>query len=85
MVLACGPVEWRLCGQAGDKVSVFALSPLAGLCYQGLRWGADGLALAPFVALAARNELAGRTATVRWHSGAGVVFVPPGVTAEWAG
>ena len=84
-LFACGPAEWRLCGQAGDKVSVFALSPLAGLCYQGLRWGADGLTLAPFVALAARNELAGRTATVRWHSGAGVVFVPPGVTAEWAG
>ena len=82
---ASGAAAWQLCGQPGDKVSVFALSPLQGLRYQGLRWRADGLALPPFVALAARNALAAEAATVRWQSGDGVVFTPPGVTVGWAG
>ena len=82
---ASGAAAWQLCGQPGDKVSVFALSPLQGLRYQGLRWRADGLALPPFVALAARNALAAEAATVRWQSGDGVVFTPPGVTVVWAG
>lgn len=82
---ASGAAAWQLCGQPGDKVSVFALSPLRSLRYQGLRWRADGLALPPFVALAARNALAAEAATVRWQSGDGVVFTPPGVTVVWAG
>lgn len=84
-LFASGPAAWRLHGEAGAKVSVFALSPLAGLCYSGLHWPADGLTLSPFVARAARNALCGDSATIRWQSGAGVVFVPPGVVAEWIG
>jgi thiamine diphosphokinase len=64
---------------------LFALTPLQGLHYQGLRWPAEGMALPPFVARAARNALAAENASVHWHSGDGVIFTPPGVRVAWAG
>lgn len=82
---APGGASWHLHGQPGDKVSVFALTPLQGLRYQGLRWPADNMTLSPFVAHAARNALAAENASVHWHDGAGVIFTPPGVRIEWAG
>ena len=60
---------------------LFALTPY----YQGLRWPAEGMALPPFVARAARNALAAENASVHWHSGDGVIFTPPGVRVAWAG
>ena len=64
---------------------LFALTPLQGLHYQGLRWPAEGMALPPFVARAARNALAAENASMHWHSGDGVIFTPPGVRVAWAG
>ena len=66
-------------------MSVFALTPLQGLRYQGLRWPANDMTLSPFVAHAARNVLAAESASVQWRSGAGVIFTPPSVRVEWAG
>ena len=79
---ARGPAVWRLTGQAGARVSVFALSALQGVCYQGLRWGAEGLALPPFVARGARNVLLGGEAFVRWQAGDALVFLDVGVVVE---
>lgn len=77
---AHGPAAWHLRGQAGDKVSVFALTAIAGLANSGLRWAADDLGLAPFRAHGARNELCGSTATIRWRSGAGLVIAAAAVS-----
>ena len=73
---AHGPVSWDIHGQAGDKVSVFALTAIEGLTNSGLRWAAEDLYLTPFCAHAARNELCAARATIRWQRGAGLVIVP---------
>lgn len=77
---AHGPAAWHLRGQAGDKVSVFALTAIAGLANSGLRWAADDLSLAPFRAHGARNELSTTRATIRWRSGAGLVIAAAAVS-----
>ena len=73
---AHGPVSWDIHGQAGDKVSVFALTAIEGLTNSGLRWAAEDLYLTLFCAHAARNELCAARATIRWQRGAGLVIVP---------
>ncbi|MFC0035573.1 thiamine diphosphokinase [Cardiobacterium valvarum] len=73
---AHGPVSWDVHGQAGGKVSMFALTAIHGLANSGLRWTADNLSLTPFRAHGARNELCAAHATIRWQRGAGLVIAP---------
>lgn len=76
IVKASGAVQIAWQSQAADKVSLFALSPLEGICNQGLRWQVENAALAPYVAAFARNEALGGKASVAWQSGEGLLFLP---------
>ncbi|MBV7433747.1 thiamine diphosphokinase [Cardiobacteriaceae bacterium TAE3-ERU3] len=60
----------------GEKVSVFALTPLSGMHYSGLRWEAPADGLQPFSALAARNISAAEQVSIGWQQGHGLVILP---------
>lgn len=68
-------ITWH--SQAGDKISLFALSPLKGINNQGLIWSVKNAELLPFIAAFARNEAKGGVASISWQSGHGLVFLPP--------
>ena len=60
----------------GEKVSVFALTPLSGMHYSGLRWDAPTDGLQPFSALAARNISSAEHISIAWRQGHGLVMLP---------
>lgn len=76
ILAAHGAVECRFSAQKGSKISMFAYESLYGVQYQGLRWPAPQAGIEPFVALAARNEMADERACVAWQSGFAAVYVP---------
>ncbi len=60
----------------GAVVSLFALTPLTGIRNHGLKWPLKNAELAPFSALAARNQIVLSSASMSWLSGDGLVFLP---------
>ena len=71
----------RVEGAPGDKVSLFALRNLSRVTYHGLRFPLDEANLAPYLALAARNELVAPRAQIRWQDGYGLLFLSRSLTS----
>lgn len=62
--------------EKGEKVSIFALTPLSDMHYRGLRWDAPADGLLPFSALAARNISKAEQVSISWQQGHGLVILP---------
>lgn len=78
IVCAAGAASVQWTAAVGSKVSLFALSPLAGVSNQGLRWPCENAAIAPHTAAAARNIMSESCAAISWQSGCGLLFLPAG-------
>lgn len=76
ILAAHGAVECQFSAKKGSKISVFAYEALGGVQYHGLRWPAPQTGIEPFVALAARNEMAEEHARIAWQSGFAAVYLP---------
>ncbi|MDO5091032.1 MAG: thiamine diphosphokinase [Cardiobacteriaceae bacterium] len=76
IVAGAGPFTLGFAAPFGGKVSLLALTPLTGVRCEGLRWALAGETLPPFVARAARNEMAAERAEIGWQSGVGLLFLP---------
>lgn len=59
-----------------STVSVFALTPLRDMVYDGLAWQAPHNGLEPFSALASRNRNTNANVRIQWGEGDGLVFLP---------
>ncbi|PIE82254.1 MAG: thiamine diphosphokinase [Cardiobacteriales bacterium] len=62
-------------GVSGALVSVFALSPLSGVTYQGLQWHLQEADIPSFSAFSARNVLVGNQAKIDWQHGDGLIVL----------
>lgn len=64
-----------------STVSVFALTPLAGMHYDGLRWAAPPDGLQPFSARGARNSSIAHRIRIAWQHGHGLIVLPQDMQA----
>ncbi|UJF24006.1 thiamine diphosphokinase [Suttonella sp. R2A3] len=71
------PAHAHLCAELalGSTISVFALTPLRDVHYEGLAWPAPQAGIEPFSALASRNHNTQANIDIGWHSGDGLVII----------